>query len=149
MRYHCTTSRFAAISEPSAEPLRVPGTAFYDGTRQFASLRRLLDATSFAAHLGHRDPARPSWAYDRPAQMPEWRILKTDLLEASLSTVEFRPSPRPGEWHPLTNQRRARGCRLDSTAPSLMINPLAMTRANTTYDVTQRLPSQLLLQSGY
>lgn len=30
-------------------------------------------------------------AYDRPAQMPEWRTLKTDLLEAFLSMVEFRP----------------------------------------------------------
>jgi hypothetical protein len=30
-------------------------------------------------------------AYDRPAQMPEWRTLKTDLLEAFLSTVEFGP----------------------------------------------------------
>lgn len=28
-------------------------------------------------------------AYDRPAQMPEWPTLKTDLLEAFLSTVEF------------------------------------------------------------
>jgi hypothetical protein len=30
-------------------------------------------------------------AYDRPALMPEWPTLKTDLLEAFLGTVEFQP----------------------------------------------------------
>lgn len=30
-------------------------------------------------------------AYDRPAQMAEWRTLKTDLLEAFLGTIDFRP----------------------------------------------------------